>query len=305
LANKIGGLIPCWNEEACIAFSIGAIIDHVDELVVVDSGSTDKTVQIVKQVFDSHIKSGKLILVEFGPLPDFDVSKPKNKGIEILREKGCDFILHVDADDIFYDGGAKRLVSIGRDLGKHITHFTVNQHELYQHQIDTTAPWLDRIEHEIKSGEYGVFLDMRIPPATFQDRTNGSYGHARLFNIQSAISTGKWTDENAGLPGEGIKIPGLNRVCIGNPDEFMAHYGWARPLNKKKEKGRVWNGEGRETADIRVFGLHERWAIHPELNVDRFLYGIRYWPQTCMFQFNRHPEVFGRLIGPVREIVRC
>lgn len=304
MPNKIGGLIPCWNEEACIAFSIGAIIDHVDELVVVDSGSTDKTLQIIKQVFDKHIKAGKLILVEYGPLPDFDVSKPKSVALRTLRELNCDYILHVDADDVFYDGGAARLVSIGHGLNKEVTLFTVNQHELYQHQIETTLPWLDRIDQEITTGKYGVFLDMRIPPANFHERTNGSYGHARLFRMQGAYCSGKWTDENAGLPGEGIKIWG-SRFCIGNPDEFMVHYGWARPLDKKKEKGRVWNGEGRETADIRVLGLHEKWPIHKELNVDRFIYGLKYWPETCMFQFNRHPEVFGRLIGPVREIINA
>jgi len=305
---KIGALTPCWNEEATIAFCIGSLINQVDHYVVVDSGSTDNTLLLIKTYFASEIASGKLILIEYGPLPDFDISKPKNAGIAKLRELDCEYFIRLDADDVFYDAGAKRAASIARSLTPDVTMFCINHWELYQYKLQNTVDWLNGIEADVLEDKvsdfYGRFMCLRIPPGAdprphmFPKRFEGSYGHARIYKTQGAVSVGKWTDEAWGLgPGEDIAHPGMKKVCIGNTEELIVHYGWARPMNKKLSKMKVWEGEGKERQDPRVDKIHEQWKFVDEPNCSSETYGQKYWPHNIVFPFNKHPEIFNRPLG--------
>lgn len=307
---KIGALTPVWNEEATIAFCVGSLLPHVDHYVVVDSGSTDKTIQILRKTFSREIESGKLRIIEYGPLPDFDISKPKNVAIAALKEAGCDYFIRLDADDVFYDDGAVKAVEIARSLTPDVTMFCINHWELYQYLFETTDEWLDAIREDIDDVAHNLtranpnFLCLRIPPGAdprphmFPKRFEGSYGHARIYRTNDAVSIGKWTDEAWGRgPGEDIGHPGIKKVCIGNTEEWIVHYGWARPMNKKICKMKVWEGEGKERQDPRVDSIHRLWKNTAEYNVDKIRYGNKYWPHSIVFPFNKHPEIFDRLLS--------
>ena len=300
---KIGALTPVWNEEATIVFCIASLIEYVDHYVVVDSGSTDNTLMLIKKMFAEELKSGKLRLIEYGALPDFDISKPKNAGIAALKEAGCDYFIRLDADDVFYAEGAQKAVEIARVLTPDVTMFCINHWELYQYKLKTTREWLDGIEADVSGNDgywaAGRFMCLRIPPGAdprphmFPKRFEGSYGHARIYKTQGAVSVGKWTDEAWGLgPGEDIAHPGMKKVCIGNTEEWIVHYGWARPMDKKLSKMKVWEGEGKERQDPRVDTIHEQWKFVDIPNMDKMTYGNRCWPHSVVFPFNRHPEVF-------------
>lgn len=308
---KIGALTPCLNEEATIVFTIASLLDFVDHYVVVDSGSTDKTLTLIKTFFENQIKSGRLILIEYGPLPDFDISKPKNAAIAKLKELGCDRFIRLDADDVFYAKGALKAVKTARELPKDVTLYTINHWELYQNTIQTTQDWIEYFaRYRYEKGISNPFLCLRMPPGadptprSYPHRYDGSYGHARIYLTDGAVSIGKWTDEAMGTgPGEDIHHPTKKRVCIGNHDEDIVHYGWARPMAKKLDKGRIWSGEGKETADPRVSGLEKQWRIVPDLDVSRMTYGMKYWPEYILFAFNRHPEVMSQHAHDVLEII--
>lgn len=298
---KIAGLTPCLNEEATIIFCVASLLPYVDHYVLVDSGSTDKTLPLVKSIFSNELKSGKLILIEYGALPDYDISKPKNAAIAKIRELGCSRFIRLDADDVFYDAGARKAVETAKTLSDEITLWTINHWELYQNSYEGTINWL-----------YGLLLKdnkfkcLRMPPganptmAGFTNRFDGSYGHARIYKTDGAVSIGKWTDEAKGLgPGEDIHHPGMARICKGYHDEDIVHYGWARPMSKKLEKGRIWLGEGKERADPRVDGIEKQWKNVDTANVSRMDYGMKHWPHSIIFPFTKHPEVIGRLVERV------
>lgn len=313
---KIGGLTPCWNEEATIAFCVGSLLPYVDHYVVVDSGSTDKTLPLLRRLFKDEIDSGKLVIIEYGPLEDFDISKPKNTAIAKLKELGCDYFIRLDADDIFYNKGAAQAVEVARSLNSDVTMFCINHWELYQYLFDTTDNWLSAILEDLDDVENNLqranpnFLCLRIPPGAdprphmFPKRFEGSYGHARIYKTDGAVSMGKWTDEAWGKgPGEDIGHPGLRKVCIGNTEEWIVHYGWARPMQKKLAKMKVWEGEGKERQDPRVDSIHRLWPYTAEYNVDKITYGNKYWPKNLVFPFNKHPEIFTELGERVRGII--
>jgi glycosyltransferase involved in cell wall biosynthesis len=310
---KIGALTPCWNEEATIVFCVGSLLQYVDHYVVVDSGSTDRTLPLLRKIFANELQSGKLRIIEYGPLPDFDISKPKNVGIAALKEAGCDYFIRLDADDVFHHDGAEKAVNVARNLKPDVTMFCINHWELYQHDAHTTAQWLDAIKDDIYEYDYQKphFMCLRIPPGAdprlhmYPKRFEGSYGHARIYKTDGAVSMGKWTDEPWGKgPGEDIGHPGLKKVCIGNTEEWIVHYGWARPMYKKLDKGRIWEGEGKEMADPRVYGIHKLWRNVLDTNLDKIAYGNKYWPHNVIFPFNDHPEVFLDLLPDVRNFIR-
>lgn len=300
--NKIGAMTCAWNEEATIVFTIGSLINHVDHYVVADTGSTDNTVKLIESIFEKELNTGKLILLKCEKRDDWDISIPKNLIIEKLKELGCSYFIRLDADDVMYDGGAQRASEVARKIDPIVTSYTINHWELYQNKAIKTKDWLE----QIKSGS--DFYCMRMPPGAnptptgFSSRFDGSYGHARIYKVDGAVSIGKWTDEawRVGF-GEDIHHPSMQRKCIGTHDELIVHYGWARPMIKKMIKGNIWSGPGKADEDPRICRLEKEWETVGSTNLDRFNYGLKYWPRRVLFNFYKHPEVFSRLIDKVEE----
>lgn len=291
----------CWNEQTTIAYTISSLLPFVDTYVVVDTGSDDHTLKIIKTLFENELSSGKLILIEYGFLEDYDISKPKNKAIEALRAEGCERFIRLDADDVFYFEGAEKAVKKARDLPYNVTMFTINHWELYQNKYENSIDWTDGLIEEAAGHKKPEFLCMRIPPS-FDGRFTGSYGHARIYRTEGAISLGKWTDEAWGTgPGEDIGHPKHRRRCIGDPSEDIVHYGWARPMDKKMRKNNIWT-QGKDV-DLRVTGLETRWEVIDKPNLDRITYGINWWPKQILFPFTKHPEVVHNLAPTVRELL--
>ncbi|HAS8422266.1 TPA: glycosyltransferase family 2 protein [Vibrio vulnificus] len=53
---KLSSYIICKNEEARIKDAVMSLLHHVDEIIIVDTGSTDRTINIVKDIDTSKIK---------------------------------------------------------------------------------------------------------------------------------------------------------------------------------------------------------------------------------------------------------
>ena len=86
----------CKNEEHCIRETLESVYKYIDTWVVHDTGSSDKTCQIVTDFFKEKNIPGELFIDEW---VGFDHNKTQ------LFEKcynRSDYILHMDADDIFH-----------------------------------------------------------------------------------------------------------------------------------------------------------------------------------------------------------
>jgi hypothetical protein len=84
----------CRDEENCILDTLNSIYKYIDYWVICDTGSTDKTVDIINTFFkDKNIK-GELYIDEW-------VGFGHNKTLLLNRcYKKTDFVIHFDADDI-------------------------------------------------------------------------------------------------------------------------------------------------------------------------------------------------------------
>jgi|UniRef100_A0A6C0CJ45 hypothetical protein len=86
----------CKNEEHCIRDTLESVYKYIDYWVVHDTGSTDNTIQLVKDFFAEKNIPGELFEGEW---VGFDHNKTQL--FDRCYNK-TDYILHLDADDIFH-----------------------------------------------------------------------------------------------------------------------------------------------------------------------------------------------------------
>ena len=91
------------NEEAVIARCLDCVKDIVDEIIIVDTGSTDKTVEIVSKYTDKiyHFEWIK----DFSAARNFSFSKATKE-----------YIMWLDADDILTPENQEKLRELKRTL---------------------------------------------------------------------------------------------------------------------------------------------------------------------------------------------
>ena len=86
----------CKNEEHCIQKTLESVYKSIDYWIVCDTGSTDRTCDIVRDFFKEKNIPGELFVDKW---EGFD----KNKCLMMARAKDkADYILHIDADDLLF-----------------------------------------------------------------------------------------------------------------------------------------------------------------------------------------------------------
>ncbi len=81
------------NEDQFLGFAISSVLPFVDQLIIFDTGSTDKTVEIIKS-----FSSPKIIFEEKGPANPQQLVTLRNE--QIKRTK-TDFFMLLDGDEIW------------------------------------------------------------------------------------------------------------------------------------------------------------------------------------------------------------
>lgn len=93
------------NEENFIWFAVMSVIDFVDKVLIYDTGSTDNTVKIIKEI--QKIKGDKICFKEVGQADSTKFVKMRQ---QILDESDCDWLLILDGDEIWWEDSIKTLV---------------------------------------------------------------------------------------------------------------------------------------------------------------------------------------------------
>ena len=109
------------NEEDVLARCLNSTKDIVDEIIIVDTGSTDKTKDIASKYTDK--------IFDFVWINDFSAARN-----DAFSKATCDYQMWLDADDIFPEESARALLELKHTLSpavdlvtmKYITHW--NEH---------------------------------------------------------------------------------------------------------------------------------------------------------------------------------
>jgi hypothetical protein len=273
--SKVGAMTVAKNDEATIAFVIGATLPYVDHYIYFDTGSTDRSMRIVQELFKSEIAAGKLGVYQ----KDVGTAiwQARQLALGELQLQDIDFFLKLDGDDVCYDRWIREVSVRCQFKTDEINNVWVGARELYQWKAETSVEWLTRLLD--KSNQ---FYEM-----TKHNSQHYDYGcPSRIQNTHDAYAKGNWCDESQGKGAEGI----YHNVSRGETRwnvPLVAHYGWARPMKEKQAKAAVRYGEKKDWSE-RVQDLHQ----HPH----HLLRGL--------IKFDEHPEIFRRLGPKVLELLK-
>ncbi len=150
------------NEEEVLERCLSSIKDIVDEIVIVDTGSTDKTIELAKKFTDR--------VYSFDWVDDF--SKARNYA---FSKGSCDYLMWLDADDVILESEKIKLLELKKTsnpkdcyMMRYVTDYDQNYKPLfsfYRERIVKNSPlfrWIDPV-HEviIPSGEI-EYLDIAV-----------------------------------------------------------------------------------------------------------------------------------------------
>jgi len=149
-APSIAAVMIVKNEEKNLPRSLKSIEGVVDEIVIVDTGSTDSTIEIAL----NH--GAKLVQYEW----DDDFSKPRNLGIEAATK---DWILHLDADEELRADRARltQLASDPRPLAYNVHVVTADNDEDAKTGASIVSPRLFRRRSDIRY-EYPIHEMIKV-----------------------------------------------------------------------------------------------------------------------------------------------
>jgi len=220
-----------FNEEKNLHYPLDSAYDLVDEVIIVDGGSTDKTTQIAKSY------GNKVKIIQTDNPSMFHINKQK-----ALEAAKGEWILQLDADEAITD-------ELKQEIVKLLNGYTVKNSNLAIEQFNNLAFWVPRKNWFLnrflmKGGQY--------PDYTIRLYRNGAVRfpckdvHENVvisskFKVQSAKLQSKVESEKNVIPAQaGIQVPdkiGKDISKIGYLKNPLLHYSdptFARYWNRWK-----------------------------------------------------------------------
>lgn len=98
--------IPCFNEELTLPQTIADIPRHIEgideiEILIIDDGSADRTVEVARNLGISHIVRNK---------KNMGLARTFRRGLEACLRAGADIIVNTDGDNQYSGADIKKLV---------------------------------------------------------------------------------------------------------------------------------------------------------------------------------------------------
>lgn len=202
--EKITLMIIFRNEERCIERCISSIPSYFDEIVLLDTGSNDRTLELVKRITKYN---NKVKLYYYTWNDDFSAARNY-----LLNKIDIGWVFYIDADEVICRN-QKNLKSLCHDLDKNII-YTVQLENEDGRKIaglprlfynDTRFCFWGKVHEELRYRENGVFVKKNkksIPyclwhdgysRSVFSQKNKGEY-YSRLLkkNIELEPDNARW-----------------------------------------------------------------------------------------------------------------
>ncbi len=128
------------NEERYLWFSVMSVIEHVDRILLWDTASTDKTIEIIKLIKKKYPEK-----IDFRQLGDVNPEKFTLFRQEMLNETKSDWFIIVDGDEVWWDEKIKETVELiykeGKNLDSVVTKYTNIIGDIYHYQEETAGKY--------------------------------------------------------------------------------------------------------------------------------------------------------------------
>lgn len=96
MKTRIVGHMIVKNEERFVWYAINSVLPFVEKLIIFDTGSSDRTLDLIKS-----IDTTKIELRELGAVSDVSHTEMRNKMIKLSPSEKFDWIMIVDGDEIW------------------------------------------------------------------------------------------------------------------------------------------------------------------------------------------------------------
>ena len=176
------------NEERWIWYSIMSVIDFVDELIIFDTGSTDNTVRIIKDIKSKYEK--KIVFEEKGSVSPYEFYILRQEQIE--RTKSLWFFV-VDGDEIWYKKDlekARYFLENDKECKLLSVKFINYAGDIYHYRdFNRETYYIDGIKGSITIRFYSM--------AITGIKCVGKYGVEGYYDIENKpVQTGNWKIKN-------------------------------------------------------------------------------------------------------------
>ncbi len=156
------------NEERFIWYALQSVIRFVDKIMVWDTGSVDKTLEIIKA-----IKSAKIEFKELGPVTADRHTQLRQEMLSATDKTKYDWLMILDGDEIW---PSKQLQQVGEYLSSHpkmgaVVVYTKNFVGDIYHQMPQSA---GRYNFGGKTGHLGLrFINLKLPKLNIEHPHGG------------------------------------------------------------------------------------------------------------------------------------
>lgn len=202
------------NEESVIKECIRSVRDFADEVIIVDSGSTDRTVQVAEAMGAKVVRAKNQLMLN------------ENKNLAIEAARG-DWILLLDPDEVVTAELAEALISTASSLGAVSAYWILRRDRELGRWIKRLSPQLrffrggcasfpcKDIHESVKvEGSIGAVQDAKALLLHFPKQSLFEYVHKRnLYSEHRAIAMDR----------EGVKFS-LIRMVLRPPRAFIKSY---------------------------------------------------------------------------------
>lgn len=158
------------NEDRYVWFSIMSVIEHVDKILVYDTGSTDNTVKIIQEIKKKY--PAKVIIKEVGNVDVYGFTRVRQ---EMLEATCADWFLILDADEIWWEEGIVKLIETINEnpkLESVVSMYYSLAGDIYHYQDESFGKYqIDQYRGHINIRA----MSMKIPGINFQ-KPHGQLG---------------------------------------------------------------------------------------------------------------------------------
>lgn len=210
------------NEERWVWFAVMSVINYVDEIMIWDTGSTDKTIEVIKNINNPKIKFKAIKVTE----NESDLSKARN---QMLKETRADWLMILDGDEIWPDTSIQKAIEFIKSKGNSYDSIVVPTLNCIGDVFHISPPNAGQYKIAGRKGHYNLrFINLRRIPGL------------HVANLSNQLQS--YYDRH------GIKIQDRdpkNIAFINAPYLHMTHL--LRSHSRKHDAGVFWRGSKYKT----------------------------------------------------------
>lgn len=161
------------NEARFVWYSVMSVIDHVDKFLLWDTGSTDRTREIIKEILKTPQVKQKVYFREVGEITPAGFAKIRQ---EMLNATDTDWFIVVDGDEIWWEDSIKRVVKIINERGDKLESIVVPTYNLVGDIFHYQEEAAGQYRLAGRKGHYNLRAINRKIPGLHSEQPHGIWG---------------------------------------------------------------------------------------------------------------------------------